>query len=126
MSAPVEAVKNAASAAVETVKEAVTTPIDTSAPERRGSTDDSSVVSPTNTAARVKLERQLSHRPDVNELVEKNILKNPHVAPSLQAAQADLARAQLEDKLENKLQARPSPEELVKEGILQKDEIPGA
>jgi hypothetical protein len=40
------------------------------------------------------------------------------VAPSLQAAQAELKRSQLEDSLEKALAQRPNPDELVKEGIL--------
>ncbi|PCH43715.1 hypothetical protein WOLCODRAFT_26129 [Wolfiporia cocos MD-104 SS10] len=71
-----------------------------------------------------RLERHLSQRPDKNDLVERNILKEGNVAPSLQAAKEKLQRSQLEDKLEHALQQRPKPEDLVKEGILQDEEAP--
>jgi len=84
------------------------------------------LLSPHDELAKEKLDKLLTSRPDRKELVEKNILKNSNVAPSLQAKQAELERSQLENKLDQKLQARPSPEELVKEGILKKDEVPTA
>lgn len=73
-----------------------------------------------------KLEKSLSQRPDKHDLVERNILKEDTVAPSLQAAKERLQRSQLEDRLGHALQQRPKPEELVKEGILQEDELPPA
>jgi len=122
--APIETLKDAVNTAVETITGAVKgSPKETKAEE--GLKDEAPVLSPKSEQTK-KLERQLSLRPDKSELVEKNILKSSSVAPSLQAAQADLERAQLENKLEGKLQARPKPEELVKEGILQADEVPGA
>jgi len=71
-----------------------------------------------------KLERRLKERPEKSELVERNILKDPKVAPALLANKEKLERSQLEDKLEHALQKRPKPEELVKEGILQENEAP--
>jgi len=71
-----------------------------------------------------KLERHLTQRPDKHDLIDRNILKDDSVAPSLQAAREKLQRSQLEDKLEHALQQRPKPEELVKEGILQDTEAP--
>jgi len=125
-SAPVQAVKNVVNSAVSTVTGAAASTSPTQElTEAESTTDTSGVVSPASKDAK-SLERKLSLRPDRSELVEKNILKNSNAAPSLQAAQAELARARLEDQLESKLQARPTPEELVKEGILSKDEIPGA
>jgi len=119
-SSAITSIGNAAKAAVDTVTGGA------QSDEPQGSTDESGVISSQDTEARRKLERQLSNRPDRSELVEKNILKYPNVAPGLQAAQAELAKAQLEDKLEASLQKRPSPEDLVKEGILNADEVPGA
>ncbi|KAG8920215.1 hypothetical protein FRC00_010324, partial [Tulasnella sp. 408] len=84
-----DAVKNAVSSAVGTVTDATTT----SEPQHAdGETDESPQVGD----AKQKLERKLSLRPEREELVERNILKNTNVAPSLQAAQADLERARLE------------------------------
>jgi len=73
---------------------------------------------------RKKLERKLSLRPEKQDLVDRNILKDSNIAPSLQAAQAELQKSQLEDKLGHAIQNRPNPEELVKEGILKEDEAP--
>jgi len=72
-----------------------------------------------------RLERRLSERPDKNDLVERNILKDDKgIAPSLVAAKEKLQRSQLEDKLESAVQNRPKPEELIKKGILKEDEAP--
>jgi len=71
-----------------------------------------------------KLDKAISHRPEKQELVEKNILKDDNVAPALQAAKEQLQRAQLEDKIDHGLQSRPKADDLVKKGILQADEAP--
>ncbi|KIO32287.1 hypothetical protein M407DRAFT_241536 [Tulasnella calospora MUT 4182] len=119
----ITSVTDAAKSAVTSAVSAVTSAEPASdTPQPGGETDESPQVGD----AKQKLERKLSLRPERDELVERNILKNTSVAPSLQAAQADLERARLEDKLEQKLQARPKPDELVKEGILNADEVPGA
>ncbi|KAH7908415.1 hypothetical protein BJ138DRAFT_1157659 [Hygrophoropsis aurantiaca] len=78
------------------------------APERRGSSLDQETVE--------SLERRLSHRPDKDELMDRNILKDDSVAPALQAAKEKLQRSQLEDKLSHALQQRPKPEELMEKG----------
>lgn len=71
------------------------------------------------------LEKRLSERPDKNELVERNILKDDKgIAPALVAAKEKLQRSQLEDKLDHALQQRPKAEELVKGGILLESEVP--
>ncbi|KAH7063008.1 hypothetical protein BKA62DRAFT_737363 [Auriculariales sp. MPI-PUGE-AT-0066] len=80
--------------------------------------------SPQVDAARGKLARALSDRPDKQELVEKGILKDSKLAPALQGAEEALKRSQLADTLDNKLQNRPKPEELVKSNILTADEVP--
>jgi len=64
------------------------------------------------------LEKKLQQRPEKDELVNRNILKEGKVAPALQAAKERLERSQLEDKLETALKSRPKQEELVKDGIL--------
>ncbi|KAG8990928.1 hypothetical protein FRB90_001547 [Tulasnella sp. 427] len=112
----------AVSSAVGTVTGTTTTSEPAAAEQPAGETDTASHVGD----AKKNLERKLSLRPERDELVERNILKNTSVAPSLQAAQADLERARLENQLEAKLQSRPKPDELVKEGILNADEVPGA
>ncbi|THV06916.1 hypothetical protein K435DRAFT_416968 [Dendrothele bispora CBS 962.96] len=72
-----------------------------------------------------KLEQRLKERPDKNDLVERNILKDDKgIAPSLVAAKEKLQRSQLEDKLDHALQQRPKAEDLVKGGILREDEAP--
>ncbi|KAH7339458.1 hypothetical protein B0J17DRAFT_655212 [Rhizoctonia solani] len=81
-------------------------------------------LSPRAVEAKLKLEKSLKERPEKQELVDRHILKDSKVAPSLQAAQDKLERAQLENKLEKALEGRPKPEELVNNGILNKDEVP--
>ncbi|KAK2467779.1 hypothetical protein APHAL10511_000074 [Amanita phalloides] len=74
-------------------------------------------------AAVLKLEKQLNERPDKQELIERNILKDDKgIAPSLIAAREKLQRSRLEDTLDHALQRRPTVEELVKQGILEDDE----
>jgi len=75
-------------------------------------------------SAKDGLAKALSQRPEREELVERNILPDSNVAPSLMAARKELERSKLEDTLESKLKSRPALEELVKEGILNKDEVP--
>lgn len=71
-----------------------------------------------------KLDKAIGHRPEKQELVDKNILKDDSVAPALQAKREQLQRAQLEDKIDHGLQNRPKVEELVEKGILEADEAP--
>jgi len=71
-----------------------------------------------------KLDKAIGQRPEKQELVDRNILKDDKVAPSLQAAKEQLERAQLQDKIDHGLQNRPTPDDLVKKGILQADEAP--
>jgi hypothetical protein len=71
-----------------------------------------------------KLDKAISHRPEKQELVDRNILKDDNIAPALQAARDQLQRAQLEDKLDHELQNRPTADELVQKGILDADEAP--
>jgi len=71
-----------------------------------------------------KLDKALGHRPEKQDLVDRNILKDDKVAPALQAAKEQLERAQLQDKIDHGLQNRPKPDDLVKKGILQADEAP--
>ncbi|THH30951.1 hypothetical protein EUX98_g3260 [Antrodiella citrinella] len=68
-----------------------------------------------------KVERHLQQRPPKEALIDRNILKDDTVAPSLQAARDKLQRSQLEDKLDHALQQRPKREELVKDNILKED-----
>jgi len=69
------------------------------------------------------LERRLSNRPEKEELVDRNILKEDNVAPALVAAKERLQRSQLEDKLSQALQQRAKPEELVNKGIIAEDQF---
>ncbi|KAG6813660.1 hypothetical protein H0H92_008897 [Tricholoma furcatifolium] len=81
-----------------------------SKPVRQSSLDDATLH---------KLEQQISARPNKQELIERNVLKDDKgIDPSLIAAREKLERSQLEDKLEHALQQRPTASELVKEGIL--------
>ncbi|KAL0956067.1 hypothetical protein HGRIS_002236 [Hohenbuehelia grisea] len=72
-----------------------------------------------------KLEKRINERPEKQELVERNIMKDDRgIAPKLVAARGKLERSQLEDKLDHALKTRPKPEEVVKDGILHADEVP--
>jgi hypothetical protein len=65
------------------------------------------------------LNKAIASRPEKDELVERNILPDSTVAPSLQNHQRELAAAMRRDSIEKHLQTRPSPAELIKEGILE-------
>ncbi|KAF8548742.1 hypothetical protein OG21DRAFT_1470893 [Imleria badia] len=67
------------------------------------------------------LERRLSNRPEKEELMDRNILKDDSVAPALQAARDKLQRSQLEDNLSHAIKQRPRPEELVDRGVISSD-----
>jgi len=85
-------------------------------PVRRSSTLDKDTVD--------KMDKAIGHRPEKQELLDKNILKDDKVAPALQAKKEQLQRAQLEDKIDQGLQHRPKADDLVKKGILQAEEAP--
>jgi len=71
-----------------------------------------------------KLDKAIGHRPEKQDLVDRNILKDDRVAPALQAAKEQLQRAQLEDKIDQGLLTRPKADDLIKKGILQAEEAP--
>jgi len=81
-------------------------------------------TSPLSPEEKKRLEQAIGQRPNPKELVDRNILKDGSVAPSLQAARDRLQRSQLENKLEGDLQSRPRPEELIERGILSPEEAP--
>lgn len=60
----------------------------------------------------------LAHRPEKEELVERNILAGGPAAPALQEKQRELEKHMRADSLEKQLSNRPKPEDLIKEGIL--------
>lgn len=79
------------------------------------------------------LEKKLSHRPEAEELVQRNVLKglssssppptvftslDSSVAPGLQAQLQNLQKAKVEDFLEKKLDGRPTADALVTQHIL--------
>ncbi|KAL1916920.1 uncharacterized protein VTP21DRAFT_5117 [Calcarisporiella thermophila] len=72
-----------------------------------------------------KLEKFLTKRPEASDLVERNVLKDTHVAPSLQSHAVELERNRLSDELDHKLEKRPDPKELVERNILYENEVPG-
>ncbi|PWN90676.1 RPEL repeat protein [Acaromyces ingoldii] len=79
---------------------------------------ESSPLSPHHQEEKERLERLLQNRSEAKELEDKNILKPGNVAPSLQAARAELEKRKLEDKLEGRLERRPEKEDLERRGIL--------
>ncbi|KAF9111947.1 hypothetical protein BGX27_004207 [Mortierella sp. AM989] len=70
-----------------------------------------------------ELDKFLQERPAPEELVEKNILKDPKVAPSLQQHAEELKKAQLEDALNSKLEHRPPISELVDHNIIHEPHV---
>ncbi|CEL61050.1 hypothetical protein RSOLAG1IB_04290 [Rhizoctonia solani AG-1 IB] len=109
---------------IEAVKAAIPGVGETSTEKEEVFKPDETPLSPRSEETKFKLEKGLKERPDKQDLVNRNILKDSKVAPALQAAQDKLQRSQLEDKLDKALENRPKPEELVNNGILNKDEVP--
>ncbi|KAK0713871.1 hypothetical protein B0T26DRAFT_718769 [Lasiosphaeria miniovina] len=72
-------------------------------------------------ARKNSLENHLMHRPDRQELVEKNILPASMAAPGLQAQQKELEKNMRADSLNEKISHRPAPEALIKDGLLRED-----
>jgi len=145
MANAVQAVKDAVAVVSNTASSAITAATSTAPPTAPHTTADGSgavptgdeaaapvtkdeapLLNPQDELAKEKLQKLLGERPERQELVDKNILKNSNVAPGLQAKHAELERSKLEDLLGSKLQTRPSPEELIKEGILQQGELAAA
>ncbi|PHZ12774.1 uncharacterized protein RHIMIDRAFT_137029 [Rhizopus microsporus ATCC 52813] len=59
------------------------------------------------------LEAQLAHRPDIQDLVERNIIKDPKMDAQ--------EKRRVEESLLHKIDHRPTPEELVQHNILKAD-----
>ncbi|KAF9318013.1 hypothetical protein BG003_011880 [Podila horticola] len=69
------------------------------------------------------LDKFLKERPDAQELVQKNILKDPKIAPALQHQAEELKRAQLETALAHKIEKRPPVSELIDHNILRDSHV---
>jgi hypothetical protein len=70
------------------------------------------------------LKKGLAHRPERDDLIQRNILPQSTAAPALQGHQKELDLHMRADSLEKGLQSRPDPETLVKKGILDAEENP--
>lgn len=68
--------------------------------------------------ARDHLNHLLNSRPDLEELVQMNIIKST-VAPSLQAAQQRLHKQMKADRISNLIESRARQQTLERENILQ-------
>ncbi|GFF42651.1 isoform 4 of MKL/myocardin-like protein 2 [Aspergillus udagawae] len=79
---------------------------------------DESPLSASSMERRNSLEKHLQTRPDAQDLKERHILLDTSVAPSLQAAKAELARQRTTDSLKKHLEHRPDRDELVERNIL--------
>jgi len=77
---------------------------------------DESPISPIE--RRNSLEKHLQCRPDQQDLKDRHILLDTNVAPSLQAAQQELARQKTIDSLKKSLEKRPDREALVERNIM--------
>ena len=78
--------------------------------------DDTSNISPIE--RRNSLEKHLQHRPDPQDLVDRNILKDPKIAPGLQQVQQELEKNQATDNLRKGLEKRLAREDLVERECL--------
>ncbi|KAK2855608.1 hypothetical protein FQN49_005018 [Arthroderma sp. PD_2] len=67
---------------------------------------------------RNSLEKSLQYRPDAQDLKNRHILLDTTAAPSLQAAQQELARQKAADALKKGLEKRPDRDSLVERNIL--------
>ncbi|KAF8924815.1 hypothetical protein BGZ58_001400 [Dissophora ornata] len=86
--------------------------------KRQPPTDTAAATHAEHVKAAQELNKLLQERPEPAELVEKNILKDPKVAPALQQHAEELKKAQLEDVLTHKIENRPGPKELIEHNIL--------
>ncbi|KJF60831.1 RPEL repeat protein [Coccidioides immitis RS] len=78
---------------------------------------DESPISPT-LERRNSLEKYLQRRPNPQELKDRHILLDTNAAPSLQAAQHELARHRAMDSLKRHLEKRPDRDTLIERNIL--------
>jgi len=78
---------------------------------------DESPISPTKERSN-SLEKRLQHRPDVQDLKNRNILLDTTAAPALQQAALDLNRNKITDSLKKGLEQRPERDALVERNIL--------
>ncbi|KAG0366451.1 hypothetical protein BGZ54_005333 [Gamsiella multidivaricata] len=86
--------------------------------KKQSSTDTSADTHPEHVKTTQELDKFLQERPAPEELVEKNILKDPKLAPALQHQAEELKKAKLEDALAHKIENRPPPEKLIEQNIL--------
>jgi len=92
------------------------TAIDTASAPEEAIIDDSS-ISPTRADKNI-LEKRLAHRPDVQDLKNRNILMDTNAAPALQSVQHELERQKATDNLRKGLEQRPEREVLIERNIL--------
>ncbi|KAF9970535.1 hypothetical protein BGZ73_006747 [Actinomortierella ambigua] len=71
-----------------------------------------------NSEHHVDLNKFLQNRPPQQELVDRNILKDPKIAPAIQHQAEELKRARLETALAHKIENRPSAQDLIDHHIL--------
>ncbi|KNC98867.1 uncharacterized protein SPPG_05835 [Spizellomyces punctatus DAOM BR117] len=64
------------------------------------------------------LEDLFAHRPQKDELINRNILRPDNVSGVIQGVQEQLKKQIIEDHLKDKLVARPVPEKLIEQNIM--------
>lgn len=84
---------------------------------------DETPISPSrpNPARKNSLEHHLAHRPDRQELINKNILPASTAAPAIQAQQKELEKHMRADSLNEKIAHRPAPETVLEKHIIHED-----
>ncbi|KAK0714272.1 hypothetical protein B0T21DRAFT_296926 [Apiosordaria backusii] len=84
---------------------------------------DETPISPSrpNQARKNSLEHHLTHRPDRQELINRNILPASTAAPAIQAQQKELEKQMRADSLNEKIAHRPAPEAVLEKHIIHED-----
>ncbi|KAK4187818.1 hypothetical protein QBC35DRAFT_220639 [Podospora australis] len=84
---------------------------------------DKTPISPSrpNVERKNSLEHHLAHRPERQELVDRNILPASTAAPGIQAQQRELEKHMRADSLNEKIAHRPAPETVLEKHILHED-----
>jgi len=85
--------------------------------------DNSSTLSPSSPTNRNALEDRLSRRPEVKDLVDRNILHGTTANTAFQQHKDALQHAIITDTLKKGLSTRPERKELEERGILPDDNI---
>jgi len=77
----------------------------------------------TRRSTKLIVNKQLGHRPSMDDLIQHNILKPPTCSPILQARQQVLKKVQTKVQLENKMRHRAAKDDLVEHNIIKRYDV---